>query len=44
LQVTTDYIELVTPPNNNSFVIRVALQHIPQPPPRGLPGLETILG
>jgi hypothetical protein len=45
LQVTTDYIELVTPPNNNSFVIRVALQHIPQPPPRGRLGLvETILG
>jgi hypothetical protein len=25
LQVTTDFIELVTLPNNNSFVIRVAL-------------------
>jgi hypothetical protein len=27
LQVTTDYIELVTLPNNNSFVIRVALEN-----------------
>jgi hypothetical protein len=27
--VTTDYLELVTTPNNNSFVIRIALQNIP---------------
>ena len=32
-QVTTDYLELVTQPNNNSFVIRVALEHIPEPTP-----------
>jgi hypothetical protein len=25
--ITTDYIELVTLPNNNSFVIRVALEN-----------------
>ena len=44
LPVTTDYIELVTPPNNNSFVIRIALQSIPQPSPRGLPGVQTVFG
>jgi hypothetical protein len=44
LQVTTDYIELVTPPNNNSFVIRVALEHIPEPTPRPLPGSQAIQG
>lgn len=38
LQVTTDYLELVMPPNNNSFVIRIALQNIPQPTPKVPPG------
>ena len=33
LLVTTDYLELTTLPNNNSFVIRVALQNIEQPSP-----------
>jgi hypothetical protein len=36
LQVTTDYLELATLPNNNSFVIRVALQHIVGPPPSAI--------
>ena len=35
LQVTTDYIELGTLPNNNSFVIRVALTKAPPPPRLG---------
>lgn len=31
LPVTTDYLEIATTPNNNSFVIRIALQHPPMP-------------
>lgn len=31
LPVTTDYLELPTTPNNNSFVIRIALENIPVP-------------
>jgi hypothetical protein len=41
LRITTDYIELVMPPNNNSFVIRIALQNIPQPTPN-LPPIRDI--
>jgi hypothetical protein len=45
LQVTTDYFELVTPPNNNSFVIRIALQNIPQTmPKRSFEPQRTISG
>jgi hypothetical protein len=30
LKVITDYIELTTPPNQNSFVLRVALTKLPE--------------
>jgi hypothetical protein len=36
LQVITDYVEPVATPNNNCFVIRVALTQTP--PPSGWPG------
>lgn len=42
LAVTTDYNELIVPPNNNSFVIRVALQTLPTPAPAsGLHQVKT---